>query len=151
MGQLFWMSTKFAILGFFAMRKPQKSQNVWKIGQKWPYFSRKILKNGYPFWPNSPLKMGMGFEAWAAHPCPTQIWVPPRVRCSQLHFMESQREVQKTYAQGTNEHHFLSFSYISMYSRGDQRAKLHWMAGQIWPVDCLLRTPAITQGPRNFF
>ena len=23
------------------------------------------------------LKMGMGFEARAAHPCPTQIWVPP--------------------------------------------------------------------------
>ena len=25
------------------------------------------------FWPKSPLKMGMGFEARAAHPCPTQI------------------------------------------------------------------------------
>ena len=59
------------------MRKPQKSWNFWKIGPKWPYFSRKILKNGYPFWPKSPLKMGMGFEAWVAHPCPTQIWVPP--------------------------------------------------------------------------
>ena len=23
-------------------------------------------------------KMGMGFEARAVHPCPTQIWVPPR-------------------------------------------------------------------------
>ena len=38
---------------------------------------RKILKNGYPFWPKSPLKMGMGFEARAAHLCPTKIWVPP--------------------------------------------------------------------------
>ena len=27
--------------------------------------------------PKSPLKMGRGFEARAAHPCPTQIWVPP--------------------------------------------------------------------------
>ena len=25
----------------------------------------------------SPLKMGRGFEARSAHPCPTQIWVPP--------------------------------------------------------------------------
>ena len=49
MGQLFWMSTKCCNFGFFfAMRKPRKSQNVWKICPKWPYFSRKILKNGYP-------------------------------------------------------------------------------------------------------
>ena len=47
------------------------------IFEKKAYFWRKILKNGYPFWPKSPLKMGMGFEARAAHPCPTQIWVPP--------------------------------------------------------------------------
>ena len=45
--------------------------------EKWAYISRKILKNGYPFLPKSPLKMGKGFEARAAHPCPTQIWVPP--------------------------------------------------------------------------
>ena len=38
----------------------------------------KFLKNGYPFLPKSPLNMGRGFEAWAAHPCPTQIWVPPQ-------------------------------------------------------------------------
>ena len=43
------------------------------IFEKWVYFSRKILKNGYPFLPKSPLKMGRGFEARAAHPCPTQI------------------------------------------------------------------------------
>ena len=47
-----------------------------KIFEKWAYFSRKNLKNGYPFLPKSLLKMGRGFEARAAHPCPTQIWVP---------------------------------------------------------------------------
>ena len=32
--------------------------------------------------------MGMGFEAQAAHPCPTQIWVPPRdVDMSLLNFL----------------------------------------------------------------
>ena len=33
------------------------------------------------------------------------------------------------------------FLYISMYSRCDQRAKLHWLAGQIWPAGHLPRTP----------
>ena len=36
--------------------------------------------------------------------------------------------------------------YISMYSRGDQRAKLNWLVGQIWPVGCLLRTPDLITG-----
>ena len=43
-----------------------------KIFEIWAYFSRKIFKNGYPFLPKSPLKMGNGFEARAAYPCPTQ-------------------------------------------------------------------------------
>ena len=55
------------------MRNPENCE----IFEKYAYFWRKILKNWYPFWPKSPLKMGMGFEARAAHPCPTQIWVPP--------------------------------------------------------------------------
>ena len=71
MGQLFWLNPK---LQDFRMAKTQKIAKFWKNRPFW----RKILKNGYPFWPKSPLKMGMGFEAWAAHPCPTQIWVPPR-------------------------------------------------------------------------
>ena len=41
----------------------------------WKYVMRKIPKNGYPFQPKWPLKMGRGFEAWAAHPSPDQIWV----------------------------------------------------------------------------
>ena len=61
------------IFGVFVMRKPRKSRKFWKIG----LFLKENPKNGYPFWPKSPLKMGMGFEARAAHPCPTQIWVPP--------------------------------------------------------------------------
>ena len=59
-GQLFWLSPK-----------------NHEFFEKCAYFSRKILKNGYPFLPKSPIKMGRGFEARAAHPCPTQIWVPP--------------------------------------------------------------------------
>ena len=58
------------------MRKPWKLQDFWKIA-KWPYFHEKSLKMGTLFGQNHPLKMGMGFEAWGAHPCPTQIWVPP--------------------------------------------------------------------------
>ena len=42
-----------------------------EIFEKLAYFSRKILKNGYSFQPKSPLKMGRGYEAPAAHPCPT--------------------------------------------------------------------------------
>ena len=61
MGKLFWLSPNF----------PEN----YKIFEKWAYFSRKILKNG--FRAKSPLKMGRSFEAQAAHPCLTQIWVPP--------------------------------------------------------------------------
>ena len=63
----------------FCMAKTQKNH---KICEKLAYFSRKILNNGYPLLPKWPLKMGRGFEARAAHPCPqypNQIWVPPRV------------------------------------------------------------------------
>ena len=70
MGQLFWLSPNFRV---FAWQKPRKLRNF----EKWAYFSRRNLKNGYPFLPKSPLKMGRGFEAREAHPCPTQIWVPP--------------------------------------------------------------------------
>ena len=35
------------------------------------------------------------------------------------------------------------FLYISMYSRGDQRAKLKWLVSWIWPMGSLLRTPNI--------
>ena len=45
--------------------------------EKWAYISRKIPKNGYPFLPEWPLNMGMGFEARSADFCPNQIWVPP--------------------------------------------------------------------------
>ena len=64
MSQLFWLSPNFRV---FTCRK---SWNSWKMGL---FFKKKNLKNGYPFLPISPLKMGRGFEAWAAHPCPTQI------------------------------------------------------------------------------
>lgn len=40
------------------------------------------------------------------------------------------------------------FSYHSVYCRGDQRAKVHWLEGlegPIRPVGHLLRTPAIAQ------
>ena len=72
MSQLFWMSINFAILGGFVMRKPRKSWNFWKIGPKRPYFYTSNPLKWVPF-----LAKITGFEAWAAHPCPTQIWVPP--------------------------------------------------------------------------
>ena len=67
-----WLSQSY----FLTEPKWQKPGNR-KICQKWAYFSRQILNNGYPFLPKWPLKMGKGFEVRAAHPCPTQIWVPP--------------------------------------------------------------------------
>ena len=66
MCQPFWLNPNFR----------EKNREIF---EKWAYFSRKILENGYTFLSKSPLKMGMDFEAWAAHPCPTQIWVPPPV------------------------------------------------------------------------
>ena len=62
----------------------EKEQSVHDIHcemfEKWAYFSRKILKNGYPFLPKSLLKMGRGFEARAAHLGPVQLKskYPPR-------------------------------------------------------------------------
>ena len=79
MGQLFWLSPNFWV------SHGENPENR-KIFEKWAYFSRKILKNGYPFLPKSPLKMGTGLEARAAHPCPTQIWVPPG--CNLISFNE---------------------------------------------------------------
>ena len=38
-----------------------------------------------------------------------------------------------------------------MYSRGDQRAKQHWLAGRIWPTGRLLRTPTLTCCDGVFF
>ena len=81
MGQLFWLSPKLRDFQGFRHAKNPKIAEFWKNR---PIFEGKSLKNGYPFWPKSPLKMGMGFEARAAHPCPTQIWVPPRALSWQL-------------------------------------------------------------------
>ena len=64
MGPIFWLRPNFQI---FAWGKPKKITNNCEISA---YFSRKILNNGYPFLPKWPLKMGRGFEAWAAHHCP---------------------------------------------------------------------------------
>ena len=75
-GSTFLTEPKFS--GFRMSKNPENSE----IFEKWAYFWRKILKNGYPFLPKSPLKMGRSFEARAAHPCPTQTWVPPRVGAS---------------------------------------------------------------------
>ena len=52
----------------------QNFQNFWK---NWPTFQEKPLKNEYLFLPKWPFKMGVGFEAQAAHPCPNQIGRPP--------------------------------------------------------------------------
>ena len=60
----------------FSGLRMAKTPKITKFLKNGPIF-QKILKNGYPFLPKSPLKMGRGFEARAAHPCPTQILVPP--------------------------------------------------------------------------
>ena len=65
MGPIFWLSPNFQV---FAWRKPRKRAQKF---EKWACFSRKILKHEYLFLPKWPLKMGRGFEARAAHPCPT--------------------------------------------------------------------------------
>ena len=70
-GSTFLNELKFS--GFHMAKTPK----IAKFLKNGPIFQAKILENGYPFLPKSPLKMGRGFEARAAHPCPTQIWVPP--------------------------------------------------------------------------
>ena len=75
-GSAFLSEPKFSV--FRMAKTPKIAKFLKNAGEKWDYFSRKILKNGYPFLLKSPLKMGRGFEARAAHPCPTQIWVPSR-------------------------------------------------------------------------
>ena len=71
-GSTFLTEPKFS---GFRMAKPWKIAKFLKNG---PIFQDKSLKMGTLFCQNhAPLKMGKGFEAQAAHPCPTQIWVPP--------------------------------------------------------------------------
>ena len=63
--------TKPKFWGFRMAKTPENRKSF----EKRAYFSRKILNNGYPFLPKWPLKMGRGFEARAAHPCPNQIYI----------------------------------------------------------------------------
>ena len=88
-GSVFLTEPKFS--GFCMAKTPNEN---CKILEKWAYFSRKILKNGYPFLPRSPIKIGRGFEAQAAHPCPTQIWVratpPPPPTPRAVHVLKGQ-------------------------------------------------------------
>ena len=62
---------------------------------------------------------------------------------SQLCFMEDQRKCKNICLRAKWTPLFELFLYISIYSWGDLRAKLHWLAGQIWLVGRLLRTPWI--------
>ena len=55
-GSTFLTEPKF--LGFGNGENPENH----KIFEKWAYFSRKILKNGYPSLPKSPLKIGRGLR-----------------------------------------------------------------------------------------
>ena len=63
----------------FGLLHGENSENH-KICEKLPYFSRKILNSGYPLLPKWRLKMGWGFEARTARPCPNQTWAPPPPR-----------------------------------------------------------------------
>ena len=51
---------------------------ITKFLKNMPIFEGKSLK-WLPFLAKITLKDGYGFETRAAHPCPTQIWVPPGV------------------------------------------------------------------------
>ena len=82
MGQLFWLSPKLRDFCGFRMAKTPK---IVEFLKNRPIFEGKSLKIGTLSGQNPPLKMGMGFEARVAHPCPTQIWVPPSPGRSQPH------------------------------------------------------------------
>ena len=77
-----------------------KNPENQEIFVKWAYFSRKNLKNGYPFLSKSPLKMGRGFGARAAHPCPTQIWDPPPPRVTAAIEISNFSEIAQTVFMG---------------------------------------------------
>ena len=62
------------MFGFSHGKNPENR----KIFEKWAYFSRKILKNGYPFLPKLPLKMDRGFEAEQHTPVQLKSEYPPR-------------------------------------------------------------------------
>ena len=69
MSPIFWLSPNF---------QGENLQNC-NICEKWTYFSREIFNNGYTFLLKWPLKMGRGFEARAAHPCPIKSEYPSGV------------------------------------------------------------------------
>ena len=64
--------TKFWVFGAVCHAN---TWNFWKAGLFWK--KKKIPKNGYIFLPQWPLKMGMGFEVWAANPIYTKSEYPP--------------------------------------------------------------------------
>ena len=81
MGQLFWLSPKLRDFRGFRMAKTPKIADFLK---KKAYFWRKILKNWYPFWPKSPLKMGMGLRLERHTPVQLKSeYPPPRKRFSE--------------------------------------------------------------------
>ena len=101
MAQRFRMSTKFCNFGGFAMRKPPKLLNFWKIGPKWPYFSWKILKNGYLFGQSHPYRW---VWVWSLSGTPLSISnlsTPPGIspsvpnKGSALHFLTFPQSQQK--------------------------------------------------------
>ena len=69
MGPIFWLSPNFR---FSHGENPENC----KICEKWAYFSRKILNNGYPFLSKWPLKIGRDIEAQVAPPIQTKSEYP---------------------------------------------------------------------------
>ena len=90
----------------------------------------KLLRNGIKWRP----------KIWSKKPALLQC--STYFRGSKIYFMEGHRSSQ-LYAWGSNEHHFLSFSYIYHYVfqgwlKGQTVLRL---AGCIWPKGRLLRIP----------
>ena len=70
-GSTFLTEPKFS--GFSHSENPENRE----IFENWTNFSRKILKNGYPFLPKSPLKW-VGVLRLERHtPVQLNFWVPP--------------------------------------------------------------------------
>ena len=128
-GSTFLIEPKFMA---FAWRKPRKSQNFWKNG---PIFQEKSLKNGYLFLPQSPLKMGMGFEVEQHTPAQLKSEYPIPGPITQLLHWYTQRNDLRLYIKNQGNSHCLDFlSYPNEY--GSTEKYRSWVVTNYWFEKC---------------
>ena len=97
---------------------------ISQIFKKWTHILRKMPKKGYLFLPKWPLKMGRGFEAEAAHPCPNQIWVsPPPTPCiaiymslGKIHLCFKPTEIQSEMLKMDENDDFSAYNFVHVWS-----------------------------------